>query len=271
MSGEKCYTVAIIKGAALLEETRTLLYHWRFGEPPEDFARRVEREGILGKATARRVRDTVRQVFIPRYLKPNDRAARVLKIALESNLQPEVFKELVLLYSARNDILLREFIVNEFWPTVRRGKLFIDVSTVLSFLSQALVDGKMEKPWSNQVSKRVANGLLCFLTEVGFARAPAKGRRELVNYRMSDEGICILARILKEEGVSDSGIVDHEDWNLFGMERGGLLFRFHLIGEEMGLLVQQAGSVVSFNWRANSVEDLINMLSKNRQRQRLSY
>jgi len=265
MPKAKPYTIAICKGAALLQETRTLLRHWHFGEPPEAFVRRVEREGILGKATARRVQDIVRRVFVPRYLKPDDRAARVMKTALESNLQPAVFKELVLLYSARNDILLREFVLHEFWPSVRRGKLFIDVSAVLSFFSEALVDGKMEKPWSEQVSRKVARGLLGFLRDIDFIREPQKGKRELIDYRISDHTMVILARILKEEGFSDSGIVDHQDWSLFGLERKSVLLRFHLIGEETGLLIQQAGSVVAFNWRVNSIEHLISTLNLNRQ------
>ncbi len=257
------YTIAICKGAALLGETRALLGHWGIGEPAEAFAQRVEREGLLGKATAYRVRDIVRRVFVPRYLKPDGRPARIMKAVLGFNLRPSVFNELVLLYSARKDFLLREFVVREFWPSVRRGKLFLDVSDVLSFFSEAITDGKIEKPWSEQVSKKVARGLLGFLREIDFIREPARGRRELVDYRLSDEGMVIMARILQEEGFSDSGVVSHPDWALFGLERRTLLSRLHLIGEEKGVLVQQAGSVVSLNWVVTSTEELVSMLRSN--------
>lgn len=261
------YTIAICKGAALLDETRTLLSHWQTGESAKAFARRAEAEGLLGKATAHRVRDIVRRVFIPRYLKPDDRPARVMKMILKSNLPPAVFKELVLLYAARNDVLLRDFVVHEFWPSVRRGRPFLDLITVLSFFSKAVVDGKLEKPWSDQVSRKVARGLLGFLREVGFIREASKGKRELIDYRISDDMMIILARILKEDGFTDSAIVDHQDWNVFGLEKNGVLGRLHLIGEEMGLLIQQAGSVVSFNWKINSFADLINALSLYQQRE----
>jgi len=115
------YTIAICKGAALLEETRTLLTHWQFGEPADAFAKRVEQQGLLGKATACRMQDIVRRVFIPRYLRPDNRPAKVTKMVLESNLRPQVFKELVLLYSARQDFLLQDFVLCEFWPSVRQG------------------------------------------------------------------------------------------------------------------------------------------------------
>lgn len=260
----KRYTIAICKGAALLEETRTLLSHWQLSEPAEAFARRVEEEGLLGKATAYRVRDIVRRVFVPRYLRPDDQPARVLKWAIECNLQPAVFKELVLLFSSRNDPLLQDFVVREFWPSVRRGRFFWDITNVLIFFSEALSDGKIARPWSDQVSRKVARGLLGFLREVGFVRELRKGKRELIDYRISDEMILILARILKEEGSSDSGIVDHPDWKVFGMERKSVLARLHFLGEDMGLLVQQAGSVVSFNWKVGSIEGLMSTLSLNR-------
>lgn len=257
------YNIAICKGAALLGETRALLGHWATGEPAEAFAQRVEREGLLGKATAYRVRDIVRRVFVPRYLKPDDRPARIMKAVLDFNLRPAVFKELVLLYSARKDFLLREYVVREFWPSVRRGKLFLDIFAVLSFFSEAITDGKIEKPWSEQVSRKVARGLLGFLREIDFIREPARGRRELVDYRLSDDGMVILARIIQEEGFSGSAIVTHPDWALFGLERTAVLTRLHLIGEDKGLLVQQAGSVVSLNWMVTSTEELVSMLRSN--------
>ncbi|MDY6908912.1 MAG: BrxA family protein [Thermodesulfobacteriota bacterium] len=259
------YTIAICKGAALLDETRTLIEHWKVGETAEAFVRRVEQEGLLGKATAYRVRDIVRRVFVPRYLKPDDRPARMLKGAIECNLQPAVFKELVLLYSSRNDPLLRDFVLREFWPSVRRGRDFMDISNVLLFFSEALTDGRIDKPWSDQVSRNVAWGLLGFLREADFIRESQKGKRELIDYRISDGMMVILARILKEEGFSDSGIVDHPDWNVFGLERMDVLARLHFLGEEMGLLVQQAGSVVSFNWKVRSTQSLMSTLNLNRQ------
>jgi hypothetical protein len=263
MPEETRYTIAICKGAALLNETRTLLGYWRVGEPYTDFARRVEKDGLLGKATACRVRDIVRRVIIPRYLKPDDRPAPVIKAALEANVQPPIFKELVLLYSARKDSLLRDFVLRKFWPSVQRGKFSLDVVSVLSFFSESLTDGKIRKPWSEQVSKKVARGLLGFLREVDFIREPARGKRELVDYRLSDDGIVILSRIFREEGFSDSGIVDHPDWALFGLERKAILPRLHLIGEEKGVLVQQAGSVVSLNWKVDSIEELMSTLRSN--------
>ena len=62
---QRKYSVAISKGAGMIEETRHLLEHWRPDEPLDDFARRVQEEGLLGNSTAYRTRDVVRRVFAP--------------------------------------------------------------------------------------------------------------------------------------------------------------------------------------------------------------
>ena len=74
------YTQALSKGGALLPESRTLLCAWRPGEPGAEFAKRVLREDILGRATARRVLDIVR-VFTLCFLTPTDAPARHLRVA----------------------------------------------------------------------------------------------------------------------------------------------------------------------------------------------
>lgn len=264
MPVEGKYSIAICKGAALLNETAVLLNHWRPGESADIFAKRVLHEGVLDHSTAYRTNDIVRRVFVPRFLRPNDPPARILKNVLESHLNPSLFRELVLFYAARNDRLIRDFVVRLFWPFLRRGGIFINVETVLTFFSEAVFDGRIEKPWSEQVSIKVARGLLGFLRDIGFIREDAPSSRVMIDYRISDEGISLIARILHEEGYTDSSLINHDDWLLFGLDRPMMLERMHLLGEDSGILFQQAGSVVSINWQVNSIDDLIILLSRQR-------
>lgn len=73
MAERKTYSVAISKGAALLEETRMLAENLRPGESVSAFSKRVQENGILGNVTAYRTRDIVHRVFAPRYMKPLSR------------------------------------------------------------------------------------------------------------------------------------------------------------------------------------------------------
>lgn len=259
---QRKYSTAISKGAGMIEETRRLLEQWRPNESLDDFARRVQAEGLLGSSTAYRTCDIVKRVFAPRFLRPSDKPARILKRVLATGLQRRVYTELLFVFTARQDPLVYDFTVREYWPAVRRGKAIIDTDLILSFLSEAHYDGRLDNQWSEKVSVRIARCVLGLLRDVGFLREVVRGRREIVNYRISDEGAAILARALNESGVTDSSLCDHPDWGLFGMTPSEVMERLDGIGEHRGVIVQRAGFVVHFTWVIKSIEELIDVLAR---------
>lgn len=255
------YSVAISKGAGMVEEMRCLLKHWQPAETLDAFSRRVQEEGLLGNSTAYRTRDLVRRVFAPRLLRPNDNPARILQQVLKANMPARVFTELLFLFASRKDPLIRDFTVREYWPAARRGRQVLGTETVLAFLSEAHSDGRLDRQWSEKVTVRVARSLLGLLRDIGFLRVIVRGRREIVNYRMSDEGAAILAWELSESGVTDSSLCNHPDWELFGMTPSEVVGRLDGLGEHRGVIVQRAGSVVHFTWVVKSIEELIDVLA----------
>ena len=255
------YTTAISKGAGMIEETRRLLENWQPGEPLDDFTRRVQQDGLLGNLTAYRTRDAVTRVFAPRFLRPTVKPARILQKILSGGLSGRTFTEMLFVFAARRDPLVHDFTVREYWPGVRRGRSMIDTGLVISFLSEAHYDGRLDNRWSERVSIRIARCVLSLLRDVGLLREPVRGRREIVNYRMSDEGAALLARELHESGVSDSSLCHHPDWGLFGMTSSEVVERLHGLGEHRGIIVQHAGSVVHFTWTVKSIEELIDVLA----------
>lgn len=261
---QRKYSTAISKGAGMIEETRRLLEYWRPGETLDDFTNRVLKEGLLGNATAYRTRDVVRRVFAPRFLRPTDKPARILKRVLSSGLQGRVFTELLFIFTARQDPLVYDFTVREYWPAVRRGRNFLDTDPVLSFLSEAHYEGRLDNQWSEKVSVRIARCVLGLLRDIGFLREVVRGRREIIDYRMSDEGCAILTRELHESGVTDSSLCNHPDWGLFGLTASEALERLDGIGEHRGLILQRAGSVIHITWVVKSIEELIDVLSRQR-------
>lgn len=259
---QRQYSVAISKGAGMIEETRRLLEYWRPGEPLDEFTRRVQEEGLLGNSTAYRSRDIVRRVFAPRFLRPSDKPARIMQRLLAVGLNGRVYTELLFVFAARQDPLVYDFTIREYWPAVRRGKTILDTDPMLSFLSEAHYDGRLYNEWSEKVSVRVARSVLGLLRDVGFLREVVRGRREIVNYRMSDEGVAILAKELNESGITDSSLCNHSDWGLFGMTPSEVVGRLDRLGEHRGVIVQSAGSVVHFTWIAKSIEELIDVLAR---------
>lgn len=121
------YTIAICKGSALLGEMKALLRTWRPGEPVGLFADRVLHEDVLGRATAYRVKDIVRRVFTRRFLVPNCAAADHLKTLVGRGQLGQLFSDICLLYAARHDDLLRDIIVDLYWPALTDGRLELSV------------------------------------------------------------------------------------------------------------------------------------------------
>lgn len=260
MSTDRRYTIALCKGAALVDETRTLLRHWTPGEDTGHFVDRVLRENVLARATAYRTRDIVRRVFARRLLSPTDKPARHLKRLTKKESFRRLFTEALFLYAARADCLLYDFTTQVFWPACRRGRTGLTTDDVLAFLAEATNEGRIEQPWSAGVQVKIARGVLSTLRDVGFLREEHRGKRQIIPYHLSDEGVAYLAYELHDEGLTDSAMCNHHDWKLFGFDRARALGRLDNLDESQGILVQRAGSVVRITWRHASIEELIDAL-----------
>jgi len=253
------YTTTIGKGAGMIEDTRRLLEHRIPGESLGDFTYRIHNQGLLGYSTACRTGDIIKRIF-NRFFKPNNgRPADILQQILISGLPSRVFTELLFVFMARQDPLVYDFTVCEYWSAVRRGRTVMKTDMVLDFLSKAHYDGRLRNQWSQSVSIRVARGMLRLLRDVGFLHG-----RGTVNYHISDEGAAILARELHEKSVTDSSIGAHPDWRLFGMTESEVLERLDRVGEHRGVIVQRGGSVVHFTWVVKSIGELIHKLTRYR-------
>ena len=257
MGTDHRYTIALCKGAALVDETRTLVQHWTPGEQTDHFVERVLGHNLLARATAYRTKDIVRRVFARRFLVPTDVPARRLKRMMDNRLSRNLFTEILFLYAARSDSLLYDFTTEVFWPACRRRRSILNGDDVIAFLAEATDKGRIQQPWSGQVQVKIARGVLSTLRDVGFLREKRRGHREIVSYYLSDEGVAYLAHELHEAGLSDSGLCEHQDWHLFGLDRGRVLGRLDSLSEDKGMLVQRAGSVVRITWKYETVEEMI--------------
>jgi len=252
------YTVTgLTKGTPSLDEIQTLLLSWRPNESPADFAERVRREGILTKQTARRVRDLVRRIFRPWFLKPDDRAVRWLKTFVEADGDRRALNELVFLYKARSEAVLYDFTLERFWPACHDGELYLRTTDIEDFLEEAQEAGRTTKRLSPQTQERLAQGISRALTEAGLLSTERRYVREYVLYRATDFTIAYLAHDLHLSGLTDGSLVEHPDWRLFGLTREHTLDRLDALDERAGLIVQRAGSVVSITWLHTTMDEVI--------------
>jgi len=260
---EQLYTVTgMTKGMPSLDEIQALLLAWLSEEAPTDFADRVQREGILTKQTARRVQDLVLQIFQPWFLKPDDRGAQWLKALVEAGGDRQTLNELVFLYKARSEAVLYDFTLKRFWPACHDGDLYLRTSDVEDFLVEAQEEGRTTKRLSRQTQERLAQGIFRALTEVGFLSDEKRYAREYIPYRASDFAVTYLAYDLHLAELPDGIMVEHSDWGLFGLAREDTLGRLDGLDERAGLIVQQAGSVVSITWLHGTMDEVIDAYTR---------
>jgi hypothetical protein len=256
------YTIAVSKGSALIDETKALLRAWEPAESLADFRRRIVRGDLLGKMTAQRADDVVRRVFAPRFLLPSDGPARQLKRLVESGQANALVVELCLLYAARQDALLRDAIVEVYWPVANTGQLVLSPRDIITFLHQGELNGRIPEPWSVEVKIRVARGLLRALRDFGLLREERRGRREIVAHRPNDRTVVYLAYELHDSGLTDAAVVEHDDWALYGLSRGDVVTTMDRLSGEGWWILQAAVSVVRVTWQLSGREEVVDALAR---------
>lgn len=250
-------TSTLTKGAPSFEELRTLFLNWNRDEQPLDFAKRLREDGILVKRTAQRADDLVLSIFRPWFLSPDKKAAERIQKILGKNVDWQNLNELFLLYKSRAEAVLYDFLILKFWMQFQDGALYLRKSDVDDFLHDAVQKNMIEKQWSENTKTRLIQGMFVALKDAGFLKEEKQNLYAFVNYRVSSFMFAYLAYDLHFTGLTDLAVIDHPDWQLFGLKRPQILQVLSDIGSKCGLLVQQAGSVVRITWNYASMDEVI--------------
>lgn len=257
------YTMEVRRGTALVNETAALLRVWDPGEPLEAFEGRVLRDDVLGKSTARRVKDLVRRVFARRYLLSGcgGEPARALQRLLLAYGR-DAIRGPALLHTCRADALLYDATLQLYWPAVRAGQLTLTVDDVLPFLRAAERDGRIPTPWSDTITPYVAHGVLSTWTGFGLLGQRVPRGYRLAVYRLDDRTTIYLAYLLHFEGCGDMDVVGHSDWALFGLQHDEVIARLHRLANQGWWEVQAGGGIVRLVWPYGSMVEVEDALTR---------
>ena len=121
----------------MIPETVLLLKQWEERAYLYWLARQGARSGVLPKATAYRATDIVTRVFAPRYLRDGGEPAKWLKRWSSTGWQGDKLSQLLLIYTARANLILRDFINEVYWPHYRAGAHLIHRQEGVNFLKSA--------------------------------------------------------------------------------------------------------------------------------------
>lgn len=257
---EAKYTAALAKGHGIIEETLALLEVWKVGMSAQNLARIAIQEGILRKATAKRTKDLVVRVFAPRYLVNDGRPAKQLKMLINEGINVESIEQLFFIYTARANLVLHDFVREDYWGKYSAGSTEISSADARRFLENAYTMGRLPQRWSEEMTSRIARGLYGCLADFKLCENTKKSSRKMLPFNISSLTSLYLAHELHFTSYSDNGILDHPDWQLFGLEKREVIQELQRVSNDHFIL-QFSGELLRISWKYQSMEEAIHAIA----------
>jgi hypothetical protein len=203
----KKYTTALSKGQGMFEETFALFSVWEPGISSQKLASKAIEEGVLSKATAKRVRDIVVEQFTPRYLVNGAQAAKQVKTLLGQGVSITKLKQILLIHTARANAVLYDYICETYWSKYQAGRETISKDDALQFLESAVNIGRLVERWSDKMMNRVASYLGGCLADFGLVEEGRKSTRRILQYKIDRLTSLYLVHDAHFSGYNDNGII----------------------------------------------------------------
>lgn len=259
MSQPPLYTTQLQAGLGLIEETLRLLELYEPGmRYPQLFAKALE-SGQFPLVSARRLDNIVRECFGPRYLR-HPGVAEWLKQLLP-HLESDERRQLLMLHTARANAILADFIREVYWPRYTSGRDSLSRDDALRFVEDAVREGRTQKRWADSTISRMSGYLLSACADFGLLESRRSGPRRLYSVRLSTRVAGYLAYDLKLQDLGDNQVLNHPDWQLFGLERADVREQFKRLSLEGLLIMQTAGDVTHISWQHKNMQEVVDVLA----------
>ena len=259
MSQSPLYTTQLQAGLGLIEETQRLLKLYEPGMSAQQLYERALESGQFPLVTARRLLNIVKECFAPRYLRQPGVAESVKRLL--SHLDSDESRQLLMLHTARANTILADFIREVYWPRYTSGRDSLSRDDALYFVENAVREGKTRVPWSEGTISRVSGYLLSACADFGLLEDRVRGARRLYSLRLTNRMAAYLAYDLKFQGMGDNQVLNHPDWQLFGLERADVREQFKRLSLEGLLIMQTAGDVTHISWQHKNMQEVVDVLA----------
>jgi len=259
MNMNRRYTTKLQAGLGLLNETRILFDLWHPGMTSTKLFQAALESGEFSNISARRLRNIVLECFAARYLVSQDYPAEVLK-PLMNTLSSEQLSSILLLFTARANPILADFIGQVYWVRYGDGHDTIRNTDAKAFVMEAIRNGRTGKPWSDSTIRRVSAYLTGCCADFGLLAAGRKSVRKIKPYRVGPQTIVFLAYDLHFQGLGDNVLMAHSDWELFGLSKADLRREMKRLAFKGFLIIQSAGDVSRIGWRYQNWEELLHVI-----------
>jgi len=257
----KFYTSQLGAGLGLVNETKTLFELYSHGMSANQLYQVALESGRFPTVTARRLRNIVVECFAPRYLVSGGAPAAHLK-QLTATISTANLMQLMLVYTSRANQILGDFIRQVYWARYVGGYIQITNDDARTYVERAMDDGLMIKRWSGSMVQRVSGYLTGCCADYGLLERGQRTSRRILPFQISSVVVAYLAYELHFSGVSDSALLTHEDWQLFGLAREDVLGEIKRLSLKGLLIVQAAGDVIRISWKQQDMEALCDVLTQ---------
>lgn len=261
MKNNQLYNSQLGAGLGLIEETQTLLTIWQPGMTSQELYQTSLAQGSFPNISARRLRNLVIECFKPRYLVEDDYPAEMLK-EVKDLLPTSVFAQLLLLFTARANPILNDFIKNVYWAKYAGGYEAISNEDAREFVLTAIREGKTISAWSDSMVKNVASYLTGACADFGLLERGRKSVRRIIPFRVEPRTVAMVAYDLHFSGLGDNAVVTHSDWELFGLEKEEVLEEIKRLSLKGFFIVQTAAEVVRISWNYKTWENLTDVIAQ---------
>lgn len=244
-------TAQLAQGAALINETLILLSSYKEGMTRREFSKYVIENGLIPSSTSRRISNVVEEVFFKRFVERNQDVCFWLRRIRERGLMMTEFRQLLMLYCARDNALYYEFVINVINKYRRDAITVMDKSVAVDYLRALQANDLI--CWKDTVHRKISSSLNT--AAAAFDQVSSKG--EVLPYRASDFTVLYIMHEMHFSGMSDVAIVNDTDWQLFNMDKHEVIRRILDLSLKGGYIAQQGGELITISWNHKSMEDFI--------------
>jgi hypothetical protein len=170
--------------------------------------------------------------------------------------------QLMLVFTSRANPILGDFIRDVYWGRYVGGYTLITNNDARVFVERGIDGGKTIKRWSEATVRRISAYLTGCCADFGLLERGQKTSRGIVPFRISPSVAAYLAYDLHFANISDSALLKHEDWQLFGLTREDVLEEMKRLSLRGLLIIQSAGELVQISWKYQNMEAVCDVLTQ---------
>ena len=243
------YSTRIIKGGALLEESRRFVESWDDELTAQTNLEQFLTHNLLGKKSRARAEDTI-AILRQRFVDPGPEIMRALR---PLTIRADGFRDACYFETARNDELLA-YTAQALRRLRDRGGSMIRVGDLeRELLERPPVE--TIRAWGQSTRTRVIHGLLSTLRDFGVLEGRANKR--IAPSHITFSGFVYVLGRLRQLTSSSHALVTSNAWGWWLLDDSQVRSQLLEADREGVLRYRDAGSAIRIDWRIDGLEELV--------------